>query len=81
MLEKSKNSYLNTQTFALQNLGGMWTPICPVQVSTLPCPGQRVFLEICPVLNRIGQVLPCPVNTSVHNFPKSIIAEILIKLT
>ena len=22
---------------------------CPVQVSTLPCPGRRVFLEICPV--------------------------------
>ena len=49
MLEKSKISYLNTQTFALQNLQGMWTPTCPVQVSTLPCPGQRVFLEICPV--------------------------------
>ena len=47
MLEKSKNSYLNTQTFALQNLQGMWTPTCPVQVSTLLCPGQRVFLEIC----------------------------------
>ena len=49
MLEKSKISYLNTQTFALQNLQGMWTPTCPVQISTLPCPGQRVFLEICPV--------------------------------
>ena len=49
MLEKSKISYLNTQTFALQNLQGIWTPTCPVQVSNLPCPGQRVFLEICPV--------------------------------
>ena len=49
MLEKSKISSLNTQTFALQDLQGMWKPTCPVQVSTLPCPGQRVFLEICPV--------------------------------
>ena len=34
MLEKSKISYLNTQTFALQNLQGMWTPTCP----DLSCP-------------------------------------------
>ena len=67
MLEKSKISYLNTQTFALQNLQGMWTPTCPVQVSNLPCPGQRVFLEICPVScpeqdrtqDRAGSALPC----------------------
>ena len=52
MLEKCKISSLNTQTFALENVGGMWTPTCP----DLPCPGQRVFLEICPV--------SCPVDTS-----------------
>ena len=40
---------------------------CPVQVLTLPCPGQRVFLEICPVScpeqgrtqDRAGSALPC----------------------
>ena len=46
MLEKCKISSLNTQSFAVENVGGMWTPTCPVQVSSLPCPGQRVFLEV-----------------------------------
>ena len=44
---------------------------CPVQVSTLPCPGRRVFLEICPVScpeqGRLCPVLWTPLEYNKNN--------------
>ena len=56
MLEKSKISSLNTQTFALQNLQGMWTPTCP----DLSCPSFDPALSRATCISRnLSCALPC----------------------